>query len=400
MFGKAKTVSSFEVQIRREGRWVIEATFLDEQAALSCARAQMTMGGVEEVKVLKYRTFAGMSLETVIFEKAVPVVKEKPLLLGGTAEGAPFCLNADDLYGFDSRVVIGRLLRNFLDKYRITPTELLYAWTYVRKLDEQGMLLGAAIHAVARHHADLHGTAVPARVRDLRAFAEVVMARAREFQTERKHLPVFDPRDLPGFSAGLEALVGEEGHDAAFLGQLTVHLADRNSLGGKLDMLLAMITDDTEPRHLALLDGVMADALGSADVVKDLLGAQPNLAMGLCVLADHLLGRDPDPRDEPASALLVRVGELIRHGRAPCCRAVLVDRIRQSLNSAQPLDRREPRSEALLAEQVANRLRDGLGRPLGGADTEKALARRLIRHRQAILREQGMHDIADRLSGR
>lgn len=398
MFGKSST--AYEVQVRREGRWVIEASFFEEDAALSCARVQMTSGGVEEVKVLKYRTLAGLSLETVVFNKTVPVVKDKPMLLGGTAEGAPVCTSADDLYGFDSRVVIGRLLRAFLDKYRITPTELLHSWTYLRKLDEQGILLGAAIQAVARHHADLHGLAVPARARELRGFADAVMARARDFQAERKRLPAFDPKDLAGTSRMIDAAVGEAGHDAVFLGLLTIHLADRNALVGKLDLLLDLIDDDSSPRHLALIDGVMADALGSADVVKDLLGAQPNLAMGLCVLADHILGRDPEPKGEPASPLLARVGDLIVHDRAPCCRAVLVDRIRQSLNGTQPLDRRDPKKEALLADHVAARLRDGQGRLLGGPDAEKALARRLIRHRQAILREQGMHDIADRLSGR
>ncbi len=398
MFGKSST--AFEVQVRREGRWVIEASFFEEAAAMSCARVQMTSGGVEEVKVFKHRSLAGLSLETLLFHKTVPVVKDKPMLLGGTAEGAPVCTVPDDLYSFESRVVINRLLRAFLDKFRITPTELLYSFTYLRKLDEQGILLGAAIQAVARHHADLHGFAVPARARELRGFADVVMTRARDFQAERKRLPAFDPKDLPATSRAIDAAVGEERHDAVFLGQLTHHLADRNSLGGKLDLLLGLIDDEGEPRHLALIDGVMADTLGSADVVKDLLGAQPNLAMGLCVLADHILGRDPDPRGEPASALLARVGDLIVHGRAPCCRAVLVDRIRHALNGAQPLDRRDPKKEALLADHLATHLRDGQGRMLGGPDSEKALARRLIRHRQTILREQGMHDIADRLSGR
>ncbi|MBK3800776.1 hypothetical protein GAY33_16325, partial [Azospirillum brasilense] len=41
--------------------------------------------------------------------------------------------------------------------------------------------------------------------------------------------------------------------------------------------------------------------LGSAELVKELLGAQPNLALGLCALADLILGRDPQPKSEPVS---------------------------------------------------------------------------------------------------
>ena len=166
--------TAFEVQIRREGRWTIEGTFDDERRALSSARSWLAVSGVEEAKVLKFRTLAGLSLETVIFQKAVPVVKEKPMTLGGTAEGAPYCTTPGDLYGFESRAVTGRLLRPFLDKFHITPTELLHSWTYLRKLDEQGLLLSAAIQAVARHHADRHGLAVPARARMARSPAKTM----------------------------------------------------------------------------------------------------------------------------------------------------------------------------------------------------------------------------------
>lgn len=399
MFGKAST--SYEVQVRREGRWQIEVTCLEQEAALSSARARMVMGGVEEVKVLKYRTLAGLSLETVLFRKEVPVVKDRPPGLGGSAEGAPLCVRADDLCGFEARVVIGRLLGPFLAKFRITPTELLHSWPHIRKLDEQASLLGAALHAVARHHADVHGVPLAKRVRELRAFADVVIGRARDFQAERRRLPPFDPLDLSGSSRAIEAAVGEEGHDAVFLGQLTLHLAEHGSLVGKLEWLLDRLDDEdaVEPRHVALLEGVMADTLGATEVVKELLGQQRNLALGLCVLADALRGRDPDALAEPPSPLLDRVGTLILHGRAPCCRAVLVERLRRTLNGAQPLDRREPKAEALLVEEITKRLRDAEGRILGGAAMEKALSHRLTRHRQTILREQGMHDIADRLSG-
>ncbi|WP_448204173.1 hypothetical protein [Azospirillum sp. sgz302134] len=398
MFGTTST--RFEVQVRREGRWVIEGSFQEEGAAMSSARVQMTTGGAEEVKITKFRSLAGVVLERIIFQKSVPVVKEKPLLLGGTAEGAPFCQAPDDLYGFEARVVMGRLLRHFLDKFQISPTELLHSWSYIRKLEDQGTLLGAAIHAVARHHADVHGTPVPARVKELRALADVVAARARDFHAERKRLPDFDPRDLPASSRAIDAAVGEDGHDAVFLGQLVLHLANRNSLMGKLDSLLDLLHEDSEPRHFLLIDGVMADVLGSVDVVKDLLGDQPNLAMGLCVMADHLLGRDPTPDAQPVHPMFTRIGDLIVHGRAPGCQAVLVERIRRSLDGNQPLDRRDRKAEALLVDQLSTRLKDGQGRVIGGLESEKALARRLVRHRQTILREQGMHDIADRLSGR
>ena len=172
MFGTGSI--SYEVQSRREGRWLIEGAYTDQESALSAARSQLAAPGVDEAKVVKFRTVAGLSLETVILHKTAVRSQHKGLTLGGTAEGAPLCREPGDLRSFESRVVIGRLLRPYLDAQRITPTELLHSWPLFRRLDEQGALLGAAIHAVARHHADLHGVSHAARARELRQLVEAV----------------------------------------------------------------------------------------------------------------------------------------------------------------------------------------------------------------------------------
>lgn len=398
MFGTGSV--SYEVQSRREGRWLIEGAYTDQEAALSAARSQLAASGVQEAKVVKFRTIAGLSLETVILHKTVPQTARKGLTLGGTAEGAPLCRTPDDLCGFESRVVIGRLLRPYLDAQRITPTELLHSWPLFRRLEEQGALLGAAIHAAARHHADLHGVSHAARARELRQMVEAVAGAARDALADRRRLPRFDAADLPGTSNRIEEAVGEAGHDRLFLILLCQHLEGGGPLAGKLELLLAMIDEDVWPRHLALLDGVVADIMGSADTMKELLGAQPSLHAGLCALADALFDRDPDPGLAPMAASLRRVCRLGLQGRAPQSRTVLLDRLCRSIAGDQPLDRRDAKADGMLTHDLAGRLKGADGALLGGAAMEKALDRRLLRHRQSVLRAQGMHDIADRLSGR
>lgn len=391
---------SYEVQSRREGRWRIEGAYTDHEAALSAARSQLAASGVDETKVVKFRTVAGLSLETVILHKTVPQPQRKGLTLGGTAEGAPLCRTPDDLRGFESRVVIGRLLRPYLDAQRITPTELLHSWPLFRRLEEQGALLGAAIHAAARHHADVHGVSHAARARELRQLVEAVSGAARDALAERRRLPRFDSTDLSGTSGAIDEAVGHDGHDALFFVLLSQHLEAGGPLVGKLDLLLAMMGEDAEPRHLSLLDGVVADIMGSADTVKELLGAQPSLHAGLCVLADALLDRDPDPALASMAGSLRRVCRLALEGRAPQSRTVLLERLRQSIDGDQPLDRRDAKAEGMLTRDIADRLKGADGATLGGAAMERALERRLLRHRQSVLRAQGMHDIADRLTGR
>ncbi|WP_372397015.1 hypothetical protein ABMY26_23350 [Azospirillum sp. HJ39] len=398
MFGTGSI--SFEVQSRREGRWLIEGAYTDQESALSAARSQLAAPGVDEAKVVKFRTVAGLSLETVILHKTAVRSQHKGLTLGGTAEGAPLCREPDDLRSFESRVVIGRLLRPYLDAQRVTPTELLHSWPLFRRLDEQGALLGAAIHAIARHHADLHGVSHAARARELRQLVEAVTGAARDALAERRRLPRFDADDLPATSRRIFEAVGEAGHDALFLTLLSQHLESGGPLAGKLDLLLAMMGDGAVPRHLALLDGVVADVMGSADTVKELLGPQASLHDGLCALADGLFDRDPDPALAPMAASLRRVCRLAFQGRAPQSRSVLVDRLRRSIATDQPLDRRDAKAEGALTRGLADRLKGADGLTLGGAGMEKALEGRLLRHRQTVLRAQGMHDIADRLSAR
>ncbi|HYG88683.1 MAG TPA: hypothetical protein VD978_20750 [Azospirillum sp.] len=392
-----KGSAMYEVHVLQDERWRIEAAFTEEQAALSCARVQVTVSGIREVKVYKSRNLAGMALQTAVFHRKVPEAKQRPLGLTGSADGAPYCTDLPDLYGFESRVVIGRLLRQFLDKHQVTPTELLHGWSCARRLDEQGSLMGAAIHAAARHHADTHKVAVAARVKELRALVDRALAKSRDFVAERKRLPAFDERDPAETSRRIERAVGAEEHDFVFLALLSHHLTGSNTVFGKLELLVRLMAEGEDPRVSALLEGVVADGLGSADVIKELLGAQPNLAAGLCALADTVLGRPRGEKDAPVSSLLDRIGRLVVEGRAPCCRAVLVERIRSALGGEQPLDRRDSKAEATLVETIVARLKDEDGTLLGGAETEKVLAKRLLRHRQAILREQGMHDIADRL---
>lgn len=394
MFKSSKT---FEVHIRRDGRWQMMSAFADQDSALSSARSHLVSGGTQEVKVVKFRSLAGMELETVILHKVAPETNGKAPMLGGSAEGAPLCRTLEDFCGFDSRAVIGRLLRPFLDANKIGATELLYGWSNIRKLEEQGGLLGAAIQAAARHHNDLHGVPVAERARELRALVDAAATRARDFLAERKRLPAFDLTDLARSSRLIDETVGEEQHDSVFLLQLTLQLAGCGSPVGKLEALAALMNDDAEPRHLALLDGVAADLLGSADTLKELLGRQPSLGAGLCALADALMGRDSPATQEPAAPTLRHLGELTLRGRAPCCFAVLLDRLCQSLAGDQPLDRRDPKAEGGLIEELNRRLTLPTGGLLGETATARAMERRRVNHRRAVLRASGLHDIADRL---
>lgn len=387
--------ASYEVHVRRDGRWSIEACFDDQESAERLARAEISAHGAEEVKVLKYRPFAGFEVEISVFHRKAAEVKEGAMMLGGGADGAPLCRDTADLYGFDARMVMARLLRVFLDKHQITVSELLHGWVYARRLDEQGNLLRAAIGAVVRWQGDALGADVKERSRVLTGLVETALARTRNFNAERKQLPPFDWGDLARTSRRLGYEAGEDQHDFTFLAQLTEALQGCGGLLAKQEKLLDPWEDCADSRVAGLLQGVVADTLASVEALRELLGPQPSLAASLATLGDLLLGRPPALDGAPVSPLLTRIGRMIGEGRAPDCRVMLLARLRASLEGEQPLDRRSPEQEGLLIGMLEQRLLGPDGRMLGGGDMARALTRRAVRHRQALLRGQGMHDVAD-----
>lgn len=376
MFGKGS--SSYEVQSRREGRWRIEGAFTDQEAALSCARSRLAEGGVDEIKVVKFRTLAGLAQETVILNKSASGGGVPAPLLDGSAEGAPPCRTLEEFCGFESRAAIGRLLQRFLDARRLTPTELLHSWPHIRRLDEQGALLGAAVHAVARHQAGQHGFATTERVRELRSLTDAVANRARAL-ADRARLSDFDSGDLPATSRRIVAAVGEGAHDSLFLTLLSLHLAHAETLACKLGQVLVMMRDDAEERHWALLDGVAADILGSDTALRTLLGERPDSGAALGALADALHGR---PVDSPSfSPVLARLCAPGLGGRVPLSRSVLLDRVRRALAGDRALDRGDAPSEIAAVRRLTARLTGDDGRLLGGGAMAGALDRRARRHR-------------------
>jgi hypothetical protein len=142
---------------------------------------------------------------------------------------------------------------------------------------------------------------------------------------------------------------------------------------------------------------VIADALVTPEMVKDLIGAHANLAESLCALADFLHGRYEPTRINPN---LAKVGELIQRGAGEGCRTVLLERLLFELKRDHPLDRKTPEAEGVLLDSVIEHMRGSDGKLLGGDVAEAAIKSRLVRLRQAFLRNLGMVEVADQLPGK
>jgi hypothetical protein len=406
-------VVHYEILVLQEGRWTISSVVKDgqsesgEQEAIDVARLRLASGECDEVRIVRVRSMiTGYSTKADIFHEVKASVKEKPIIVKGKIERVGPCTTLSDLYGLESRMILGLLFRMFLDKYQITTTELLHSWTYLRKLQDTGSLINTATHQIAAAQAKELGVPAKDRMRALEKLISEGVSQARDLAAEKRRLPRFDPQNLEHFSRRVRATEGAERHDYVFTALLCDHLLSFPSVGGKLEAVVGLMSgsgavaaDDDLDRHLCgLMEGIAADALGNSDTIKELLGPQRHLAASLCRLADFLHGR-LDLGATGTNPLLAQLGSLIRDGRAPSCRAILLERLMTELRRNHPLDRKEPEAEGRLLEEVIHHLRrDGTDELLGGSLAEKAVSVRLLRHRQGVLRKGGMLEAADALA--
>lgn len=391
MLGLGKTRKrQFEVLCQRGGRWQTDAYFPDDKAAASRAEALLADDRITAVKVMSQRDGlnGGIIEAEILFKERA--AREKPIQV--TADTTPVrpCQDQKDFFALDSRLAIGRLLRQFLDKLQITPTELLHSHRMIQRLDGTGNIAVAALGRVAAGQARALKQTARQRTDVLEKFANLARSWARDFEAERKKLPPFDLDDLSRTRRRLTDALGEQLRgDNAFLCHLASHLSEVPSLLGKFDAVLAMIEKKENAGAADLLEGVLADVLAGPESLRDLIGAQPTLAQHIAALAAAIAGQPPET-PWPEGSAMPRLGALIAAGVAPSCARVLADRLTTVLASAVPLDQNQPENESQLLQALVERLDDGAGGLIGGESTGKAIAQRRQRQHAALRRKLGL----------
>ncbi len=368
-----------------EGCWVIDQVFDEEETALARADEMLGEKSVRQVQVVRERSSKrGPRLTAVVYERSQTGRPGKPpVTLAAPAAGEAWCATLPDLFADDSRRMIGRLLRNFLDRHQATPIELLCDYRLYRKLDAEGSLASAAIQRMATLQAERRGLDVGGRTRELeKLVAEAVkLARAHGAERRRPRLRAED-----GAHGGLPALrqaarrFASDPFKQLYAVQAAVAEALRQipNVTGKLERVLELLPETpagAELADLALVDGLLADCLGCAQTTQDLLGRQPDLGAALTHLARLVTCRsDGPPPDAPA--FFSTVETLIGTHGLPASRAVLLDRLLRELGGDRPLSREDATVQRKLLKAIAALLMTPDGTLLGGGAAADAFGRR------------------------
>jgi hypothetical protein len=376
----------FEVQAYYDKHWVTEGSFEHEKEAIAFAKSLFTDEAVEEVKITRFRGMmgGGLSLKKEIFSEKRPPKPKKAVTLSGKVTEGRLCSTLDDLVGLESRIVMNRVLREFLDHMMITPTELLHNYSYQKKLDSLG-LIDSAVSQLAQAQSNAGHGDMRSRIDAVYKLIDQARSRAQEAMAERRRMPILEEKQYAKLCRKVEAGYEPKDRDYVIKFALSNYLNGSPSLAGKLEQIAGLITEDVTNEQVAHLDDLIADLLGAGSLVQDILGAQPSLGAALGVLADLVMGRFEIDKAKGPTPQLKLVHTLISGRGMPASKAVLLDRLRRELSSGKPLCRApNPAIEREELNKLDAKIKDEKGNYFFGAEFEQLVTKRA----QAIRRSQ------------
>src|ERR1700761_7038829 len=118
----------YEVWVQREKRWVIDCLASTEVDAFARAEELYADDNTDAIKVVRgHFNGAGASFESIVLERTREGKRGlAPLRIAASPDEEAWCETLADFYGPASRRATAKLLRNFLDRFQITPTELMH----------------------------------------------------------------------------------------------------------------------------------------------------------------------------------------------------------------------------------------------------------------------------------
>lgn len=367
----------YEVWQQRDGRWLIDCHVATEVDALARAEelyADESNGAVRVIRAFLHA--GGEIMETPILERVREARKgQPPLRLAAAPDEESWCETLADFYGPSSRRAIARLLRNFLDRYQITPTELLHNHRWIKQLDNQESLLPSAIQRMAAIQAEQRKVDRRIRTDAIDKFVTEASGRARDALASRA-APKLGDGDL----AALVETVAERIKDPAEYGfwlryAIARAFEDMNAFAAKFERVMSWAAGELPPALLPLIDELAAGLMGAVSMIKDTLGNQPHLGGALATLADLAAGRQ-EATLAGAPAGFAAFATLMDNAAMPESRSVLYDRVQRELATDKPLSREPATTQRRQFETLLDKLTDDSGIIAGGPAMVAAIARR------------------------
>ena len=371
----AKKTTTFEVQTLQDERWVFESRFDDEASARTHGVNLLAEGDHLAIRIAKdWARADGKHVETEIH---VEYAKKKENIIVEKIDDAPICGALEDYYGFDARLTMSQLLRNYVAKIGTTPTEILHSYSEFRRLEAYDNVLVAVVAKVASVQAAKLDVDAMARRDALYDVIGQLATRARDAESD-PDLPSLREIAFPEAFATVARLKPEA---VGFYTNVMLcrELVQTRNLLAKLQLLLGwMPSHEQVPGDaVRIMDGLISDLVSSPTVFNELIGEQRNLAHALCALVDLASGCFA-PTGRLGSELSIQLNRITAAAVLPDTRKTLLFNVARLLRGTTALDRLRPEDEPEAYEQIFRRLltNDGV---IGGGIMAEALVRRFLR---------------------
>ncbi len=360
----------FEIQVFQVDHWVTSGnagTERDAQKIVAEKMANPTIGGVRIIK--EWIGLGGRENTKVVFEQMKEVVKNEAIRPSAIEE-AGFCEAPGELVQGPGRLAVSRVLRQWLDKQTLTPSELIYNFRELKKAMDYETLVPASVGKIAAIHARDRKEDQQKRNAALWDLINTQVALIRDANQANGLPEIKDGVDLAQAWATVTRAGDKRGLYIRVV--LARKLSGERSWIGKLDWLLAEVEKTQDAELLAALDEIVADLCAPPEAMRDLLGRQPDLARAMMTLIELVEGRlKADGEVIPSST--ETLSRLSNHPSLPETRAALLSFLSRQLGGRQKLTfGAEDNQAAAYRDLIAKLMRPtGFG---GGPDVAAAVA--------------------------
>ncbi|MBK1835806.1 FHA domain-containing protein [Azospirillum sp. YIM B02556] len=360
----------FEVVVEQGGKPNIDGVFDDEKAATERANFLLRLAKFPVVRVVKV---TGTGREETIFQKSSSGGAKLTTI--SPIETASLCTDVLQVFSFDSRMTLLRLLRGYWDDQGVIPSEQLHRYYPLRYFEREALLFNPAVSRLAAIQAPMLGLKPHERYDQIiRLFAAL-----KDLAQKSDTLAPFDQALMRGGISGL--LLAALDRPAEERDRIVTHafgtlLEPHREWGAKLAAVLRLHQEE-DGETTRLVDEVAAEITDGREPIRALIGYAPDLASALLALLAALRGDLDDrlPHTEPLLALsnaLASDGTGLGFART---REALLHRIRGGLDGLTPLTRTGAASDARAFSAIVDGM-VGFDGFMGGPAMAESLTRR------------------------
>ena len=339
----AEEKQQYQVQVKTKGKWTIRHQCEAEIEAFRHAELLLKkekVSGVQVLLALPGKRGSGVHYRQ-IFEKLQHGHSPAPTTPSGTISSSDVCQTLSDLFRWPAREVLNLTLREYLDFYFVTPTEIMSNYGHLCVIAEADKLLSQSISIVAAAQVKKHGGKPTDRRKVLIRLFDDLKTFTGRVESDVDRVLIIPPRGLNDYdrilSDQLELTHLER--QAYISASITKTLRRTRGEGwiGKMAALLSLLPDNESPTAnvARAIDRFLSDILSGSTAIKEVLGGQIILGEAILTLTELLSGQLQVKSYMPAC--LARLQDLIAYGQVMTTQAQLTKRIITELESEKPL---------------------------------------------------------------